>query len=245
MNLASGHVIVEYVFEGIPETALAHLPLRVQRAVRHFTDRQQLPTDAAVRERVLGGTGGAGGAVARVRILLPDQVALDLALDRSFEAGGNVAQERPLTAAERYRLARRSAAVRLRQLRSANHAAARRRAALRVAARANPRDAGGGRRRSSPVRPTCAVCLETVRYRTQRLYLECAHVFHRECALHALRALPRRCPVCRAAVDLSARPGDLPAPPVTRARSRDGSRDGSRGGGADERHESDGREVLL
>jgi hypothetical protein len=240
MNFVSRHVIVEYVFEGVPDTALPRLPVEVQRAVRHFTDRNQLPTDAAVRERVLGGAAdapGADGTVARVRILLPDRVALDLALDRSFETGGNVVRERPLSALELHRLVRRSAAVRVRQLRDANHAAARRRAARRVASRANPREPGGARRQSSPVRPTCAVCLEVVRYRTQRVYLECRHVFHHACAVGALRTLPRRCPVCRAAVDLSARPGDPPAP-HTRAHRRAQH-------AADEGHESGGPEIVL
>jgi hypothetical protein len=240
MNLVPRQVIVEYVFDNVAASLLPNLPERVQAAITHLVAAEELVSDAAVRSRVFAFGGNDGALTARVRILVPEPAALDLALHRSFEEGGNAVRTQAVTADELHRLMTRSAAIRVRQLRAANHIVARRRAARRVAERANPRIASTSpsrRRRSSPVRPTCAICLDTVRYSTQRLYLDCTHVFHRGCIVEWLQHLPRKCPTCREPVNLSPRPGDVEHP-RTRAQTR----------GVDPsspQHTSEGLEICL
>ena len=211
--------MVEYVFDDVSDEILPHLPSRVREAVEHLVGADELPSDAAVRSRVFSEGDGesVGGTTARVRILLSESTALDLALHRSFEEGGNVVRTRALSADELHRLTTRSAAIRVR------------RTAQRVAARhRRPRR----RRRSSPVRPVCAICLDTVRYPAHRLFLDCAHVFHRECIVEWLQTLPRKCPTCRETVDLTPRDGDVPRP-RTRAAA------------PEPEHTSEGVEVCL
>lgn len=205
-------VVVEYVFSDVPRQALEGLPNRVRTAVNTLVGRERLPSDEDVRAMVSEASGDTvgGGATARVRVMLPESVAVDLALHRSFEDGGNAVQREELTVAEVRRLTRRSTQIRLRRLRRINH--------LNGETRT---DSGSTRRRrASPVRETCVICLEKIRYRVDKLFLDpCGHVFHKACVTEWLAKLPRECPTCRASVDLTPRRGELP-PRVTRLQLR-------------------------
>lgn len=223
MNFAARqHVMVEYVFPDVPERALGALPGRVRHAVNTLVGRERLPSDDDVRALVAAASVGAaaqsaeegGGADARVRVVLPESVAVDLALHRSFEEGGNVAQRQELTTDEVRRLTQRSTRIRLQRLRRVN---------TDTAGRSQRPDAAAStrrRRRSSPVRETCVICLEKIRFRVDKLYLDpCGHVFHKDCVTEWLAKLPRECPSCRAPVDLTPRRGEVPAR-VTRSQLR-------------------------
>ena len=63
MNLVRRQVMVEYVFDGVSDEILPHLPSRVREAVEHLVGADELPSDAAVRSRVFSEGGGetAGG----------------------------------------------------------------------------------------------------------------------------------------------------------------------------------------
>lgn len=192
------HVLVEYVFEQVPTSTLQTLPERVQRAVDSLVGRERLPSDENVQDLVAQApeTPSPPTQLARVRIMLPENVAIDLALHRSFQEGGNVPQTRPLTVVETRRLMRRSRAVRVRQLRAAR---------LDSAQRLSHRE-------------TCVVCMEKIRYRPQKIYLDpCGHVFHQSCIVPWLARLPRTCPSCRVSVDLEARDEEESTTRVTRA----------------------------
>ena len=224
MNFLEGnHVVVEYEFFNIPESVLVNLPQRVNTAVHSLVTRERIPSDEDVRQlvRELASEDGAEAPPetdlaspnmpsARVRVVLPENIAVDLALQRSFDHGGNTTQSCPLTTDELRRLARRSMRHRVRRLR-----------------RSSARSVDHRRRRSyamtiasSPATETCVICLETIAQRARKIYLDpCGHLFHRSCIIEWLAQMPRKCPSCRADVDLSPRPEELLGP-VTRSQSR-------------------------
>lgn len=183
-------VLVEFTLFNIPESDLDQLPGRVEEAVSDLVGRERLPSDENVREflRENSDTAAEGGdensiEPARVRIMLPHDVAVDIAMDRSFNTE-QPPSESPLTTAGLRVLTRRSVKTRLRILRRAF-------ATEEV---------------SSPTDPsTCVVCLERVVYNATKITLECEHCFHRGCIVAWLAKLPRQCPSCRFGVDLSPR----------------------------------------
>ena len=135
-------VMVEYEFFNVPSSCLGQLPERVTRAVNALVQRQRVPSDEDVREMVrdeesqtsTGDTSAVSADVvpspaevaeaaelvepARVRVMMPHNVAMELALHRSFQEGGNVEQRRALTTAEVLALVQRSRRVNLRRLRA-------------------------------------------------------------------------------------------------------------------------------
>jgi len=197
-------VLVEYEFFNIPTEHLGELPTRVTRAVGTLVRRGRVPSDEDVREMVQESEGVANSArsayafstpahhvPARVRVVVPHNVALDLALHRSFQEGGNVEQQSALTADEMCALVRRSQLVNIRQLHEAQRL------------EANVLE----RRRISPAINTCVICLERVRHRKDRTFLDpCGHVFHKDCIAQWLEKLPRQCPTCRVEVNLTPLP---------------------------------------
>ena len=233
MNLLGDHhVVVEYEFFNVPESVLVDLPQRVNSVVQSLVRRDRIPSDDDVRQLVrdfaeeehvededadsdLAIELTANMPTARVRVMLPEPIAVDVALQRSFDHGGNASQTSELTTEEVRRLTRRSTRIRLKKLR-------------RVDATALPVEQRRlSRRRSyamacafSPAEETCVICLETLTQRSQKLYLDpCEHLFHRGCIVEWLAQLPRKCPSCRADIDLSARADELPGP-VTRSQTR-------------------------
>lgn len=203
-------VMVEYEIFNVPSEALQELPERVTRAVRTLVRRQRVPSDEDIRDMLRDAETPSAGSDAseeptRVRVMLPHSVAVELALHRSFQEGGNVEQRRALTAAEIRTLSRRSRFVHVRQLRS------RRRDDDAESSRPLPE-----RRRISPSVNTCIICMDRVRHRRDRVFLDpCAHVFHRECIVQWLEKLPRKCPSCRSDVNLSPL---APEPPMATRR---------------------------
>lgn len=201
-------VMVEYQFFNVPSSCLGELPERVTRAVDALVRRQRVPSDEDVRGMVQEEEPGFANSEnsadsansvyavsapgnpepARVRVMVPHGVAVELALHRSFQEGGNVEQRSALTPEEVRTLVRRSQLVNMRQLRA-------------------QREQGGRtpeRRRISPAASTCVICLERVRHRRERIFLDpCGHVFHKDCIVQWLEKLPRKCPSCRVEVDLS------------------------------------------
>lgn len=222
-------VVVEYEFFNVPSSCLGQLPERVTQAVNALVRRQRVPSDDDVRELVqeakdeeqegqLQMTPSSAESVyvvsestpavepARVRVMVPHNVAVELALHRSFQEGGNVERRSALTAAEIRALSRRSQALHLRRLRAHQQESQ----SLQCA-RVPPE-----RRRISPAVSTCVICLDRVRQSRDRIFLDpCGHVFHRDCIVQWLEKLPRQCPTCRVDVNTSPLPGV-----TTRSQSR-------------------------
>lgn len=138
-----------------------------------------------------------GNGAARVRVVMPHTNAMELALHRSFQNGGNLLRESRLTTQEIQLLVRQSTGYRLRRLRRRNFPPAgvvtRSRARRARLAHVRPR---------SPERFECVICMDPIRYRSRRIFLSCGHVYHRDCIVQALASLPRRCPSCRTEVVL-------------------------------------------
>ena len=185
-------VLVEYTFTNILDAEAQRLPGRVEFAVGSLVGRDRLPSDENVlhfiRENSSDAEGAEenteeeGGLVVRIQIMLPHDIAVGVAIDRSFHTE-QPCQDVPLTTTELRILTRRSVRARLRTLR-------------RRLNRENilPREY-----------ETCVVCLEQVRYNCNNMTLECRHTFHRDCVLIWLAKMPRQCPTCRFAVDVSPR----------------------------------------
>ena len=197
----NAQVEVEYTFRELPGEFVVDLPQRVEAAVSQLIRRDRIPSDDDVRNLVVPDAVSDTDTTttATVRMLLPHSVAVDVAMDRSFNEGGNRVQEAELTPRDIYVLTRRSRFMRLARLRRFN-----RRASLPTAFVESPND-------------DCVVCMEPVRYRATRIILECDHVFHRDCIVDWLKRTPRKCPSCRQSVDLTARPGEITPRPRTRS----------------------------
>jgi len=155
-------VMVEYEIFNVPSSCLGQLPERVTRAVNTLVGRQRVPSDDDVRELVqdeeqpVPSNAASVYAVsesarrrepARVRVMLPHNVAVELALHRSFQEGGNAEQRCALTAAEVRALVRRSHFVNVRQLRAQQEEAQSPQATRRAPER----------RRVSPAASTCGI----------------------------------------------------------------------------------------
>ncbi len=218
-DFLSGHrnalpVMVEYEFFNVPSSCLEQLPERVTQAVNTLVRRQRVPSDEDVRELVreekeeeaepsapsnaesvyVVSESARAVEPARVRVMLPHNVAVELALHRSFQEGGNVEQRAALTAAQVRTLVRRSQLVHLRQLREQQE---------QTRSSHDPCRAPE-RRRISPAVSTCVICLERVRQSRDRIFLDpCGHVFHKDCIVQWLEKLPRQCPTCRDDVNLT------------------------------------------
>ena len=210
-------VMVEYEFFNVPSSCLEQLPERVTQAVNTLVRRQRVPSDEDVRELVqeekeeeeedaelytpssaesvhVVSESARAAETARVRVMLPHNVAVELALHRSFQEGGNVEQRAALTAAQVRTLVRRSQLVHLRRLREQEE---------QNQSLQGPRRAPQ-RRRISPAVSTCVICLDRVRQSRDRVFLDpCGHVFHKDCIVQWLEKLPRQCPTCRVDVNLT------------------------------------------
>lgn len=186
-------VLVEYTFHNVPNESLADLPQQVENAVEHLVRRERLPSEENIRDAMRENAdeheesqaAQEEGYTAHVQILLPHRVAMDVAMDRSFRA------EQPQT----------SASLTTREVRILTHRSVRARLrALRE------------RLRNEDVLPqehaTCVVCMDDIRYNSNRLTLECQHPFHRPCIVEWLSRL-RQCPTCRFAVDLTPRVDEM------------------------------------
>ena len=190
-------VMVEYEFFDVPAACLDRLPQRVARAVNTLVRRRRVPSDEDVRDIVQNDAAASAASEAsavgdnadatepaRVRVMLPHTVAVELAMHRSFESGGNVEQTAALTPAEVTTLMKRSQRVQLGQLRARS-------------------DDTPERRRISPAASTCVICLERVRRCKNRVFLDpCGHVFHKACIVQWLQKLPRQCPLCKVEVNI-------------------------------------------
>jgi len=187
-------VLVEYMFPGLPSAAARDLPRRVEAAIHSLVARERLPSDEDVRAIVRG----VADQEARiedpfesedqspsVQVMLPHEIAVDLAMHRSFHTV-QPREVEPLTLAELRALTHRS-----------------RRTRLRVA---RHRMTGGRSSRRPP--ENCVVCLEPVRCLANRIVLECKHEFHRGCITVWLNT-QRACPSCRYEIDLSPRMDEL------------------------------------
>ena len=139
----------------------------------------------------------------RVQIMLPHEIAMEVALDRSF----NTEQPRhdiPLSTTDLRILTRRSVRTRLRTLR---HRLSRESIL--------PREY-----------TTCIICMEQIRYNSDKLTLECEHEFHRQCVVDWLAKIPRQCPSCRFDINLSPRMDEEHLLSTPRTRSAVGSEAG-------------------
>ena len=187
-------VLVEYTFHNVPNESLADLPQQVESAVENLVRRERLPSEDNIRDvmRESAAEGSeekntdeqeveATGYTAHVQILLPHQIAMDVAMDRSFHTEQPPAST-PLTTRDIRILTRRSVRTRLRTIRE--------------------------RLRRENILPkehaNCVVCMEDIRYNSNRLTLECSHSFHRPCIVEWLSRL-RQCPTCRFEIDLTPR----------------------------------------
>lgn len=180
-------VLVEYTFHNVLDGEVQRLPGQVESAIESLVGRERLPSDENVRNFIEENSGGGEnaeeeGSVVHVQIMLPHEVALGVAMDRSFRTEQPV-QNVPLTTTEMRILTRRSMRTRLRTLRQR-------------LSRENilPREYA-----------TCVVCLEQVRLNCNKITLECEHTYHRDCVVSWLAKVPRECPTCRFGVDLSPR----------------------------------------
>lgn len=206
----SQSVLVEYTFPDLPSAAARDLPRRVEAAIHSLVARERLPSDEDVRAIVCGVAGrglqnedleDAGEKEEqnpRVQVMLPHEIALDLAVHRSFHTVQPSPAE-PLTQVELRTLTRRSRQMRLR------------------ATRCRITVAGSAR----CLHETCVVCLNPVQCTATRIVLECAHEFHRCCITGWLNT-QRACPTCRQEVDLDPRAGELHLLSVRRTRSGGG-----------------------
>ena len=76
-------------------------------------------------------------------------------------------------------------------------------------------------RRVSPERQVCIICMEKIKYRVDKVFLDaCGHVFHINCVVNWLSQIPRTCPTCRVPVDLTPQANEVSSP-RTRAASRE------------------------
>ena len=199
-------VLVEYTFHNVLDDEAQRLPGQVETAIESLVGRERLPSDENVRnfiqensgdgETADGETAEEEGSVVRIQIMLPHEVAVGVAMDRSFRTEQPV-QNMPLTTTELRILTRRSVRTRLRTLRQRLN-------------RENilPREYA-----------TCVVCLEQVRLNCNKITLECEHTFHRACVVEWLAKMPRQCPSCRFDVDLSPRLSEEHLLAVSRTRS--------------------------
>lgn len=178
----SHSVVVEYEFFDIPETSLDALPRRVTEAVETLVRRRRVPSDDDVREMVHSNCTPMGSprstetaASARVRVVLAHSVAVDLAMHRSFNEGGNVQQTAALTSQELSALL------------------------------SNSRQIIAQRNDSSTLEDaSCVVCMETVDVGGDCVALSpCKHMFHKDCIAKWLERLPRACPMCKSDVNLT------------------------------------------
>ena len=194
-------VVVQYAFQNLPDRIADNFPQRVEAAVTELIRRERIPSDDDVRHLLFASESQdlQGNTEASVSMMLPQSVAVDVAMDRSFREGGNKVQEAELTPTEVRTLTQRSRFMRLRRLRQCAT-----RMSLSNARVEFPAD-------------DCAVCMEKVRYRANRIILECDHAFHRDCVVEWLKHLPRKCPVCRTQVDLTPRPEEHVCHRVTRS----------------------------
>lgn len=192
-------VVVEYEFFNVPETSLQRLPQRVTEAVETLVRRRRVPSDDDVREMVhsnstpLGSPRSAQVAdSARVRVVLAQDVAVNLAMHRSFHEGGNVQRTASLTPQQLLALAHRSHQIATRQARSDNA--------------------------EDTTDNTCVICMDTLYDNKNRIRLSpCKHAFHKECIVQWLERLPRTCPLCKGNVDLTM---PRPSGAITRSRAR-------------------------
>ena len=182
-------VVVQYAFRNLPDRIANNLPQRVEAAVTELIRRERIPSDDDVRHLLFADESQdlEGNTEASVNMMLPQSVAVDVAMDRSFREGGNKVQEAELTSRDIRILTRRSRFARLARLRQC---------ATRMSL--------ASARVEMPV-DECIICMERVRYRANRIILECNHAFHRDCVIGWLKQLPRKCPVCRTVVDLTPR----------------------------------------
>lgn len=179
-------VLVEYTFHNVASENLAELPQQVESAVELLVRRERLPSEENVRDVVQENSGDREstqeeGSTAHVQILLPHQVAMEVAMDRSFRTE-QPPTTTPLSTIDVRILTRRSVRTRLRTLRE--------------------------RLRREDVLPkeheSCVVCMEDIRHNSNRMTLECEHTFHRSCIVEWLSRL-RQCPTCRFEIDFTPR----------------------------------------
>lgn len=199
-------VLVEYTFHDVMESKIQGLPGQVETAIDSLVGRERLPSNENVRQFIHENSSNGEesseeprGNVS-VQIMLPHEIAMEVALDRSF----NTDQPRhdvPLSTTELRILTRRSVRVRLRTLR---HRLSRENIL--------PREY-----------TTCIICMEQIRYNSDKITLECEHEFHRRCVLGWLAKIPRQCPSCRFDVDLSPRMDEEHLLTTPRTRSGAGS----------------------
>jgi len=181
-------VLVEYTFHDVVQSKIERLPGQVETAIDSLVGRERLPSNENVREFIHENSSNSEDSSeeprgdVRVQIMLPHEIAMEVALDRSF----NTEQPRhdiPLSTTDLRILTRRSVRTRLRTLR-------------RRLSRENilPREY-----------TTCIICMEQIRYNSDKLTLECEHEFHRQCVVDWLAKIPRQCPSCRFDINLSPR----------------------------------------
>lgn len=201
----SNPVLVEYTFHDVTESKIQRLPAQVETAIESLVGRERLPSDENVREFIHenssnGESGEEPRGTARVQIMLPHEIAVEVALDRSFNTE-QPRQDTPLSTMELRILTRRSVRTRLRTLR---HRLSRENIL--------PREYN-----------TCCICLDQIRYNSDKLTLECEHSFHRNCVITWLAKIPRQCPTCRFDVDLTPRLDEEHLSAALRTRSSVGS----------------------
>lgn len=198
-------VVVQYAFQNLPDCIADNLPQRVEAAVTELIRRERIPSDDDVRHLLFASESQdlQGNTEASVSMMLPQSVAVNVAMDRSFREGGNKVQEAKLTPTEVRILTQRSRFMRLKRLRQC---------ATQISL--------SNARVEFPV-DDCTVCMEKIRYRSNRIILECDHTFHRDCVIEWLKHLPRKCPVCRTQIDLKPRPEEHVCHRVTRSTQSD------------------------